>query len=175
MRLLLVVSLLLGPACSSEAPDGPAQPGSESTQTAPAINVEGFEKITLARTGCYGFCPTYEVTIHADGRVVYQGFEHVGAIGERRGHASAEAIAELLDACQQLNFFELEDKYEYKLDENGKPYSITDQPSRIMSLTVNGRSKQVEQYFGGPEALRALADQIDTHAGTATWTKKAEE
>lgn len=175
MRFLCFLFLLLSPACSSESPAeaGPSGSGNESAEI--KIDAAGFEKITLARTGCYGFCPTYEVTIHADGLVVYQGYEHVGVVGERQSSATTEGIAELLSACQQLNFFELEAKYEHKLDENGKPYTITDQPSRIMTLTVNGQSKQVEQYFGGPEALRALADQIDVIAGTAVWTKKAEE
>jgi Domain of unknown function (DUF6438) len=159
MRILYLLFLLLFPACSSEGP---------------TIDVEGFEKITLARTGCYGFCPTYEVTIHADGLVVYQGYEHVGVLGERQSTATPEGIAELIQACQQLNFFELEAKYEYKFDEDGQPYSITDQPSRIMTLTVKGKSKVVEEYFGGPEALRALAERIDAIAGTAAWTKKAE-
>ena len=158
MRFLCFLILLLCPACSDSA-----------------IDLKGFEQITLERTGCYGFCPTYEVTIHADGLVVYKGFEHVGVLGERQGSAEPEGIAEFLSACEQLNFFELEAKYEYKLDEDGKPYTITDQPSRIMTLTVAGQSKQVEQYFGGPEGLRALADQIDAVAGTAAWTKKADE
>lgn len=175
MRFFCFVILLLTPACCSESPEGAGVSGSGTGSLATTIDAAGFEQITLARTGCYGFCPTYEVTIHADGLVVYQGYEHVGVLGERQGSASTEGIAELLHACQQLNFFELDAKYEHKFDEHGKPYSITDQPSRIMTLTVNGQSKQVEQYFGGPEALRALADQIDLIAGTAVWTKKAEE
>jgi len=174
MRLFLALILLFLPACSTEGP-GAAPVETETESAGTAIDLEGFEKITLARTACYGFCPTYEVTIYADGLVVYQGYENVGVLGERRGSATPEAIAELVRAAQQLNFFELEGKYEYKLNEDGKPYTITDQPSRIMTLAMNGKSKEVEQYFGGPEALRALADQIDVCAGTAVWTKKAGE
>ena len=175
MRFLFLVLLFLAPACCTKAPAPGPSSESESTESGAAITSEGFEKITLARTGCYGFCPTYEVTIYADGLVIYQGYEHVEVLGERQSTASAEGIEALLRACQQLNFFELDEKYEYKLNEEGEPYTITDQPSRIMTLTVDGQSKQVEQYFGGADGLRALADQIDAVAGTAAWTKKADE
>jgi hypothetical protein len=175
MRFLLLALLLLAPACCSKAPEPGSTSESEATPSRTAITAEGFEKISLARTGCYGFCPTYEVTIYADGLVVYQGYEHVQVLGERQGSADADGIAALVRACQQLDFFELDDQYKYKLNEDGEPYTITDQPSRILTLTVAGQSKQVEQYFGGPEALRALADQIDAVAGTAVWTKKADE
>lgn len=161
MRFLFLLFVLFSSACCSKAPE-------ESAAT-------GFEKITLARTGCYGFCPTYEVTIHADGLVVYQGYEHVSVLGERQSSATPEGIAQLIQICEQLNFFELDAEYKHKFDENGQPYTITDQPSRIMTLTMDGKTKQVEQYFGGPEGLRSLADQIDLVAGTAAWTTQAEE
>lgn len=173
MPLRFLLCLLLGlTACAEQpTPNPPSDPG-EGEASAIA---SGFEKISLARTGCYGFCPTYEVILHADGLVEYQGYEHVGVIGSQRDRIAPEQLAEIIVALEGLDFLELQAKYEYKYDEDGKPYTITDQPSRILTLTVNGVAKEVEHYFGGPEGLPALADLIDQLADTQRWTKKADE
>lgn len=159
---LFWVALGLGFSCSAE------EPTPESTTA--LYEQAAFESITLERTGCFGFCPTYEVTIHADGLVEYRGHEHVDVVGEEISRVAPELLPALLTALAALDYFALEPKYEYKVDDEGNRMTITDQPWRITTLRAGGREHRVENYFGGPDALRDLEDQIDQLADTKRWT-----
>jgi hypothetical protein len=73
-------------------------------------------------------------------------------------------------AFERIDFFTLKDKY----TETG----ATDMPSAIIQLTLNGRTKIVEHYFGdfdAPEALLELETEIDRFANTAQWTEFIEQ
>jgi len=168
MRSLLLVAAVGLWACGSKPGEPePAPPTVEYSLTA-------FESLTLERTGCYGFCPTYEVTVHADGLVIYQGYEHVGVLGEQRGQMDEAGMKELLALCAELDFFSLAAEYRWTEDEEGNRRTITDQPSRFTTLRLGGREHQVENYFGGPEALRALEDRMDELSDAVAWKKREE-
>jgi hypothetical protein len=47
--------------------------------------------------------------------------------------------------------------------------TATDMPVTITSLTLNGRSKKVEDSFGAPAKLRALERKIDEVTGSSMW------
>lgn len=170
LRSLVLLGCLVGSfaACSND----PAEP--DPTAVATDYSLGSFESITLERTGCYGFCPTYQVTIHADGLVVYEGFEHVGVLGEHRGHVDEAGILELLALCSELDFFALAEEYRFIENDEGERLTITDQPSRFTTLRLGRREHQVENYFGGPDLLRALEDRLDELSGAAEWKKRAE-
>lgn len=75
---LLIIALLLLIACT------PLQLTASSplqTRTAVAPNraaaPDEITMIGLKRSGCFGFCPGYELTIFGDGRVVYRGGGYV--------------------------------------------------------------------------------------------------
>ncbi|MCH2101834.1 MAG: DUF6438 domain-containing protein [Planctomycetes bacterium] len=164
----LVLFLLVLAGCGREA--SPLDPEISITE----YSLADFELLTLERTGCYGFCPTYQVTVYVDGLVVYQGYENVSVLGERRGQIDKAGIEELLALCAELDFFGLAAEYRYIEDEEGSRRTVADQPSRITTLRLGGHGHQVENYFGGPEALRALEDRIDDLSGVAEWKKRRE-
>lgn len=133
---------------------------------APAYEpTEGPVEISLERTACFGFCPVYTVTINGEGEVVYQGRAFVNVVGERRATISREAVQQLLARFDEIHFEQLRDEY--------INHGITDLPSKIVTLTRNGRTKRVVDYAGTsvgmPEAVRALQDEIDRVANTAQW------
>src|ERR1700680_1928962 len=53
------------------------------------------ETIQLERTGCYGTCPAYSVTIHGDGKVEYNGKSHVKEMGTREVRIETDKIRAL--------------------------------------------------------------------------------
>ncbi|HYL92270.1 MAG TPA: ankyrin repeat domain-containing protein [Alphaproteobacteria bacterium] len=124
--------------------------------------------ITLERTRCYGTCPDYTVTLGGDGNVRYMGRFYVEIPGAQTAKIQPEQIKELLAAFDAIHFFELQDKY---ID------PCTDNPTEFISLSVDGKSKRIENYFcgtakPGPQAdLATLARQIDSLAGTSRWIK----
>jgi hypothetical protein len=128
---------------------------SEATQAIPDDFV-----ITLERTACFGACPVYSVSIDAKGNVTYDGTKFVRIVGRQTDRVAVPRVAALVQAVDRIRFFELEDKYHQM---------ITDLPTTFVTVTRDGRSKRVEDYFGAPESLKELEREIDQTAGTARW------
>ncbi|GEN05072.1 hypothetical protein SAMN05443572_1011384 [Myxococcus fulvus] len=49
----------------------------------------------MRRTGCEGICPIYRLTVHGDGRVVYDGDFHVKIQGRRESRLTPAQLARL--------------------------------------------------------------------------------
>jgi hypothetical protein len=124
--------------------------------------------ITLERTVCFGFCPVYTLTIHGDGRVEFDGQQNVEITGKQTSRLAPAQVKELLDLFEQANYFELEDEY---------TAPVTDLPTTITSLTLNGMYKKIVNFGGcldgspvpAPSALCELETRIDEVANTAQW------
>lgn len=119
---------------------------------------------SLERTACFGYCPIYKVSIHADGRIEYHGEHHVKRKGDATGQLTAVQLAAVRDAFVAADYFKLADKYE---DE-----SMTDAPSAITSFTDGGRTKTISHYHGdmhAPKVLGELEIKIDNIIGIEKW------
>ena len=125
-------------------------------------------KITLERTSCYGTCPSYQLTLDADGMVRYQGKDYVREKGRRTGQVTGKGLQQILKKIHEIRFFELQDKYN-SLEINGSMLVVTDQPTTITSVTRAGRTKKVENYFGGPKGLYDLEQLIDEITRSSNW------
>lgn len=118
--------------------------------------------ITLERTPCFGFCPSYHVAVYGNGTVVYEGRDFVEVKGEQRSEIPQQDVKELVDQFYAANFFSLRDRYEAQ---------ITDLPSQTTSITIDRMTKTVYRYGFEPERLVMLEDEIDKVAGTEKWIK----
>jgi hypothetical protein len=130
--------------------------------------------ITLERTGCFGPCPEYKLTISADGTVTFEGRRFVKKVGTVKSVISKEQVRELLAAFMKINYFDLRDRYEGPGD--GCKQWATDHPSAITSIRTNGKSKSVWHYYGcrGVEVLaelEKLEQAIDDAANSAHWIR----
>ena len=67
--------------------------------------------ITLSRSPCFGACPVYEVTIHVDGSVDYNGIRFVGATGDQHAKISRSRVRDLYARFRRANFFWLYGNY----------------------------------------------------------------
>ena len=149
---ILVVVILIAAGCA-----GP--------QTPTPDNLEDV-MITLERTACFGVCPVYTLTIHGDGRVVYEGMRFVRVEGTVTTTISEDEIKQLIAEFQKIDYFSLRDSYEER--------NATDMPSTFTSLTVNGKTKTVRHYhgdFSAPEKLTGLEDRIDQIVNSDQWIK----
>jgi hypothetical protein len=119
-------------------------------------DVPSDTKITLLMTDCYGGCPVYSLTIYADGKVLYVGGEGVKRKGEVESRISQERLKELIAAFKKINYFDLEDRYVSRSKDC--PSWATDTASAITSLTLNGKTKTVNHYYGcsGSEVVAKL-------------------
>jgi hypothetical protein len=135
----------------------------------PPITDKSTVKIVFTRTECFGTCPVYEVQIEQDGTLVYNGRKHVVVKGQRLARISAEELSALLELFRNADFFSLDDKY--ALD-------VTDGPTYVTSITIDGRTKTVADYLGVsvgmPQSMTDLEQGIDRIAQTAKWVVGAD-
>lgn len=125
--------------------------------------------IRLQRTICYGTCPVYTVTIDARGTITFDGERFVRVVGRKTAQISRLSVATLLARAEQIRFFEMRDAYRAIENPDGTLTMVTDLPTKIVTVTVNGRTKRVEDYFGAPDSLREFEREIDAAAVTKRW------
>jgi hypothetical protein len=102
-------------------------------------------KITLERWGCFGTCPVYKLSISGDGSVVYQGKAYVNSEGIHKSRISRSDAQTLIQRFLDLKFFDMSD--------GG---IVVDLPVRVLSVTVNGRHKELREGCMCPPELVAL-------------------
>lgn len=137
-------------------------------QAGPAVPPDTL--ITLERAGCGADCPTYAVSIDADGNVEYEGRQFVRVEDRQTDRIPRSAVAELLDGAARIGFFDLENSYRFRRLPNGLIQFTTDQRRSFISIRAGGRSKRIEDYDGTPEPLTRLEDRVDELTRTRRWT-----
>ncbi|SNT27751.1 hypothetical protein SAMN05421770_106267 [Granulicella rosea] len=136
----------------------------------PSVSEPSQVRITLARGGCFGTCPSYEVTISGDGTIHYRGEAFVLVTGDHTAHIDPKTVALLLDSFRKAHFFGANNVYRY---------NATDLPTYRMTVVVGSRKKSVVDYWGEkagmPREIIDLEDLIDKAANTALWIKGSDE
>ena len=143
--------------------------GLAATACAQGVDVPRDTIIQLQRTSCLGTCPVYTVTIDARGTVTYVGERSVRIVGRRTAQIAPSVVATLLARAEHIRFFDMRDAYRVIQYPNGSFGSPTDFPTKIVTVTVNGRTKRVEDYVAAPDALGEFEREIDEAAGTKRW------
>ena len=153
---------------------------SSACKTQAAEKITHFDQITFERTICFGPCPMYKLSISPDGRVQYEGNDHVKIKGITKTQISSEQVTKLIEATNAVNFFALRDKYQST--EDGCATVATDSPSVIISIKIGDRQKTVDHYHGClsdidpyrvyPSSLVEFENKIDEIVGTSKWTGK---
>lgn len=127
--------------------------------------------IKLERTVCGGECPAYWVSIDARGNVTYEGAEFVRVVGRQTDRIPESRAAAVLAIAERIGFFGLRDQYRTISNPDGTETIVTDLPTAFVTITRSGQSKRVEDYFGAPQALKELEQQIDDAARTKRWIR----
>jgi hypothetical protein len=151
---VLGLALLSTVACRKKA----AKPADSTAidQPHPPDQVPGATPVaTLERTGCYGECPVYRLTVSNDGSVVYVGTRWVKVLGRQQYKLTDAQLSELQTAFERSAFMQLHD---YDRVEN------TDDDWAHLSFRRGNVTKRVRHYHGdnsAPAALTALEDEFD--------------
>lgn len=130
----------------------------------PHENNTGISEISIERTSCYGYCPTYTLRLFSDGRVEYTGQASVSHVGVRRGRLDEHFFTQLARAAVGIGFFNLEDRY---------LCSVTDNPTAFVAVTRGGERKIIEHYapdWTEPSALRLFEEAIDAVQQHIDWS-----
>jgi len=134
----------------------------------PVLRPKSRIQITLQRTGCYGSCPGYAVTIGSDG-IVFEGRGFVVAAGRHTDSADASDVRKLAKRFIAADFYSMEAEYRA---------SVTDNPTYVLSIDIDGRKKEVEDYVGEwqgmPAVITDLEQDVDAFARTERWIEGSE-
>ncbi len=118
--------------------------------------------LSLSRSACYGYCPTYNLTFKGNGIATYEGFNHVDRIGLFEAKVSKEQLQRLMNRFNEIKFFEMKDLYDDM---------VTDIPTYTVTYTLNGKTKTVTDRFGSPQELRDAEKFMDEIANSLDWKK----
>jgi hypothetical protein len=121
--------------------------------------------IGLKRNRCYGFCKAYDVEIHPDGTVLFEGRFGV-TLGHSSAHIPARAARALAARFRRIGYLQMADAY-------NRPPHIFDGPSSVLtSIEFPGCGKRISDSHLSPQspaALQKLEDEIDRVARTSQW------
>lgn len=115
------------------------------------------------RGACFGTCPVFELVIYKDGRAILSGIRHVKHVGSYQAILAYEQYSPLIAAVQKIGFLDWEDSYD-----NDK---VTDLPSIITAVNLNGKRKQVLARYKAPESLIFLNEEVDRLIDQVNWIK----
>jgi hypothetical protein len=152
-----------GPAVAARGDSLAPGPGAQATAVPDDLVIK------LERTACFGECPVYTVTIDARGNVEYNGARFVRVEGRQTDRIPLARVTAILETADRIGFFGLRDQYRFVQNPNGSTTVVTDLPTAFVTITRDGRTKRVEDYFGAPEGLKQLERLIDDTARTKRW------
>lgn len=121
--------------------------------------------ITLERSGCLGMCPWYSVRILGDGSVRYDGTAYVHVKGTHKKTIPVSDVNKLTRKLQDDDFLRWEEKTDL----------CVDYPEVRITANLHGQRKQVLEGCSAPGKILALAELIDTIAGTTNWVGNVRE
>jgi hypothetical protein len=125
--------------------------------------------VIIARSPCFGPCPTYTLTIRDGGSVEYAGKRFVRISGPETTTIGASQFTGLLHDLDDVHFFALDDQAFERCNDTAK---VT------VSVSLDGKAKSVtsDSYCvgskSGPQArLVAITEKIDAMAGSDRWVR----
>jgi hypothetical protein len=129
----------------------------------PSPVVQSTVLITMQREGCEGKCPAYNVTLHGNGAVEYEGLAFVAVVGKRTIQVGPTAIIALLRQFEEARFFSALPGYRGAYDGG----------ETLLRISVNGTSHTVNDAVGlrdgMPTAIHELESSIDRITDAHRW------
>jgi ankyrin repeat protein len=129
----------------------------------PVLRSNSKVAISLQRSGCFGSCPSYTVTVSTDG-IVFEGGYYVVARGRHTAGIDPKTVRKLASRFVATDFYSMEPKY---------VASVTDNSTYVLSIDIDGHKKTVEDYVGSWEGMPAvisdLEQEVDDLAKTERW------
>jgi Domain of unknown function (DUF6438)/Ankyrin repeats (3 copies) len=119
------------------------------------------DRITLERTVCFGLCPAYLLEIDSTGTVSFQPKNRGPEPNDKHNsRITPDQFRSLVEGFAAIRFSELKDDY---------PPRAEDGPGTNLTLTINGKSKEVRHFDDGPEDLKELERKIERTANVHQW------
>lgn len=114
----------------------------------------------MKKTACLGQCPVYNLEIKHSGEASIEAKHHLpftGNLTSQFNKTELDSVKALIEKC---NYFNLESVYDSR---------ITDVPSTITEINLNGDSHRVKNRYKGPLDLAKLQSYVHKLVVSKTW------
>ena len=118
--------------------------------------------IKIRRTGCFGTCPIYEMTLFDDGSAAYTGKRFVNEVGKAIYQFDKNRVKALFDRAEKLNFQDLNAEYDDP--------QISDMES--VFVEYNDTVIKVRYKMDAPKALVEFIADVHRCAIDAGWVSE---
>lgn len=129
----------------------------------PTVSLEKVH-ITLERSGCYGYCPSYRVQLSGDGAAVYDGGEYVDVLGTHHYRIDPARVAELVESVRSKDLWSLRSHY---------PSGVTDSAGYEITIALGSDVYHIFDYVGYrvgmPQAVTEFEEEVDDAAESHGW------
>lgn len=102
-------------------------------------------RITVEKTGCYGYCAVYSLTLHPDDSYDWNGDAFVAVEGESHGRLPSGTYEGVLKRFESVRYREFADSY--VRDEECAEW-WTDSPSTTYTIVTGQGTKTIAHYHG---------------------------
>lgn len=159
--LIVVVGMQVSCASKKEATNSEVK-----DQTSQTGKVDASDSLfaTLERGYCFGKCPVYTVKIYNSGYAVYEGKDNVDMVGTYTTRFTKNQLATLTKTAKEIDYMSLNDVYDSP---------VTDLPTHISSIVIDGKRKEVKRRHKYPESILVYEKQIDALVAESKWTQSA--
>lgn len=160
---LLIVVVGMQVSCASKKEAANSEVKDQTSQTG-KVDASDSLFASLDRGYCFGKCPVYTVKIYNSGYAVYEGKDNVDMVGTYTTRFTKDQLATLTKTAKEINYMSLNDVYDSP---------VTDLPSHISSIVIDGKRKEVKRRHNYPESILVFEKQIDALVSEAKWTRSA--
>lgn len=137
---IIVLTILALAACKTK----------ETTTKTSSKTASKESFISLYRSGCYGSCPSYKVTINADGSFLYFGKSNVANLGSHIGNI--ENATKFFEELETVKWKSYPDKY---------PIDNVDFAQFSLEYSNKNTTKKIQANSNAAKELIDLAQKID--------------
>ena len=150
-----------------------AEANQSESETAPAVASEKEERFpdslffAMAKTPCFGRCPTYEVHLYKSGYATYHGQLNVDRLGQYEARYNPALADTITQRAQEIGIMMLLDSYNNSM--------ITDLPSTIFQIQIGVQKKEVLCRVSCPERLVEFGEEMEELIEQINWKATAED
>jgi hypothetical protein len=117
--------------------------------------------VYFEKTPCFGRCPVYKVHIYESGFATYEGLNFAELMGLYAHRFSNQELQDILRMAEEIDYFALEEEYDDP--------RISDLPTTISKIRLNGKEHQVKARSGIPKYLKDFHENLGVFLREQDW------
>jgi len=118
-------------------------------------------EIEMHKTGCYGTCPIYSISLSASGNAEYVGKNFTDKMGKWKKDFSEDLrLVEFFGMVKEENWMQFDTFY---------PTMISDLPATILTIRFKESTRTIEIHGEHPEELDVYIDKLSEFANSGGW------